>query len=218
MFDTYFMKCLMLNPKGKLSRLVHQPSCSYMYRLDATPIRTLRLHDVPFVPSNEPLLRILDRFQEGRSHMAIVSRFSVEEAISVKHEVKKGLRRRLKERVGIDTSDSSSSSESSDEENIEAGDEDNDATLRGDSKLKRRWRGWKAKNVEKEDVEKSEKVEGTNTANEEANVQESKGPMTVTWERMTSIGREQTLPDDGVPPKEAVREVSLFHLSPLKRS
>jgi metal transporter CNNM len=50
---------------------------------DATPLRQLPLNKVPFVPNNEPLLGILDKFQEGRSHMAIVSRFSVEKVCDI---------------------------------------------------------------------------------------------------------------------------------------
>lgn len=46
--------------------------------IDATPLRKIPLNKVPFVPNNEPLLGMLDKFQEGRSHMAIVSRYSVE--------------------------------------------------------------------------------------------------------------------------------------------
>jgi metal transporter CNNM len=49
---------------------------------DATPLRNIPLNKVPFVPNNEPLLGILDKFQEGTSHMAIVSRFSVEKVLS----------------------------------------------------------------------------------------------------------------------------------------
>lgn len=45
---------------------------------DATPLRKIPLNKVPFVPNNEPLLGMLDKFQEGRSHMAIVSRYSVD--------------------------------------------------------------------------------------------------------------------------------------------
>ena len=45
------------------------------------------LDKVLFVSNNEPLLGILDKFQEGRSHMAIVSRFSVEKAKSVRGAV-----------------------------------------------------------------------------------------------------------------------------------
>ena len=66
---------------------------------DATPVRKIPLNKVPFVPNNEPLLGILDKFQEGRSHMAIVSRFSVERAASVKKAVKRGLTQRLLDSV-----------------------------------------------------------------------------------------------------------------------
>ncbi|KAG1856062.1 hypothetical protein DFJ58DRAFT_906006 [Suillus subalutaceus] len=62
--------CLLLDPK------------------DAVPLRRIPLNKVPFVPNNESLLGILDRFQEGHSHMAIVSRFSVEKAASVKKVAK----------------------------------------------------------------------------------------------------------------------------------
>ncbi|EJU04628.1 DUF21-domain-containing protein, partial [Dacryopinax primogenitus] len=41
---------------------------------DATPLREIPLNAVPSVPFDEPLQGILNRFQEGRSHMAIVSR------------------------------------------------------------------------------------------------------------------------------------------------
>ncbi|KAI0067517.1 DUF21-domain-containing protein [Artomyces pyxidatus] len=88
--------------------LVKQASRHISY---AVPVRSIPLNKVPSVAQNAPLLGILDTFQEGRSHMAIVSRFSVESAASVKKAVKKGLTQRLKDRVGI-----SDSSDSSDEE------------------------------------------------------------------------------------------------------
>ncbi|KAF8556699.1 DUF21-domain-containing protein [Imleria badia] len=88
--------CVMLDPK------------------DAVPLRKIPLNKVPFVPNNESLLGILDKFQEGRSHMAIVSRFSAEKAASVKEVAKRTLTQRLRQTVGI--SDSSDSNESSDEE------------------------------------------------------------------------------------------------------
>ncbi|KAG8215827.1 hypothetical protein J3R82DRAFT_7769 [Butyriboletus roseoflavus] len=87
--------------------------CCYN-RPDATPLRKIPLNKVPFVPNNESLLHILDRFQEGRSHMAIISRFSVEKATSVKKVAKRTLTQRLRQSVGI--SDSADSSESSDDE------------------------------------------------------------------------------------------------------
>ncbi|KAF5386365.1 hypothetical protein D9757_006655 [Collybiopsis confluens] len=107
--------------------------CVLLDPKDAVPVRSLQLNKVPFVPENEALLGILDKFQEGNSHMAIVSRFSVEKAKSVKKTVKQSLTRRLLERVGIETSDSDSSDTETDvtpsrEQNV-----DKDATLRGDS-------------------------------------------------------------------------------------
>jgi metal transporter CNNM len=76
----------------------------------------MTLNKVPFVPNNEPLLGVLDKFQDGRSHMAIVSRFSVERAKSVKKAVKQSLTQRIRQTVGI-SDDSGSSSESEDSEN-----------------------------------------------------------------------------------------------------
>ncbi|KAJ4468343.1 DUF21-domain-containing protein [Lentinula aciculospora] len=90
--------------------------CVLLDPKDATPVRQLPLNKVPFIPQNETLLGILDKFQEGRSHIAIVSRFSVEKAKSVKNAVKQTLTQRLKERVGIDSDTSDSSSESSESE------------------------------------------------------------------------------------------------------
>lgn len=53
--------------------------------------------------------------------MAIVSRFSVEQAVSVKKAVKRGLTQRLRQSVGIGDSDSSSSSSSDSESDNESG-------------------------------------------------------------------------------------------------
>ncbi|KAJ4498585.1 hypothetical protein C8R41DRAFT_817128, partial [Lentinula lateritia] len=80
--------------------------CVLLNPNDAILIRDMQLNKVPFIPQNESLLGILDKFQEGRSHLAIVSRFSVEKAKSAKKAVKHSLATRLKERVGINASDS----------------------------------------------------------------------------------------------------------------
>ena len=40
----------------------------------------MTLNKVPFLPNNELLLGVLDKFQEGRSHTAIVSRFGIDGA------------------------------------------------------------------------------------------------------------------------------------------
>lgn len=122
--------CLLLDPK------------------DAVPLRRIPLNKVPFVPNNESLLGILDKFQEGHSHMAIVSRFSVEKAASVKKVAKRSLTQRLRERVGMgDSSDEDDDStekdntKNEDEEKalreISCADEpdvDRQSTLRGDDK------------------------------------------------------------------------------------
>ncbi|KAH8984594.1 DUF21-domain-containing protein [Lactarius akahatsu] len=78
---------------------------------DAVPVRNIPLHRVPSVAQNEPLLGILDKFQEGRSHMAIVTRTSVEKATSLKKAVKKSITQRIKNRVGISDSSSDCSSD-----------------------------------------------------------------------------------------------------------
>ena len=108
----------------------------------------MTLNKVPFVPNNEPLLGVLDKFQEGRSHMAIVSRFGVDKAKSVKKAAKQSLTQRIRQKVGI-SDDSGSSSESEDSEGeagsagtgtgdprprkdtCSDGSTDQDATLRG---------------------------------------------------------------------------------------
>ncbi|KAG1824509.1 uncharacterized protein BJ212DRAFT_1320699 [Suillus subaureus] len=122
--------CLLLDPK------------------DAVPLRRIPLNKVPFVPNNESLLGILDRFQEGHSHMAIVSRFSVEKAASVKKVAKRSLTQRLRERVGMgDSSDEDEDGKEKDNiknkdegkasQEISCADEldaDGQSTLRGDDK------------------------------------------------------------------------------------
>ncbi|KAI0631544.1 DUF21-domain-containing protein [Trametes polyzona] len=110
---------------------------------DAVPVRKIPLNKVPYVPNNEPLLGILDKFQEGRSHMAIVSRFSVERAASVKKAVKRGLTQRLLDSVGIGDSDSGSEDEEEGAERVQSlrkkrskrskrTSSDNDETLKDD--------------------------------------------------------------------------------------
>lgn len=105
-------QCVLLDPNGATIALeVGRARKLNSNRTDATPVRKIPLNKVPFVPNNEPLLGILDKFQEGRSHMAIVSRFSVQRAASVKKAVKRGLTQRLRDRVLMGDSDSSSSSD-----------------------------------------------------------------------------------------------------------
>ncbi|EFI27832.1 CBS domain-containing protein [Coprinopsis cinerea okayama7 len=57
-------------------------TCVLLDPKEAIPIRDLPLNKVPFVAGDEPLLGILNKFQEGRSHMAIVSRLSIQKVIA----------------------------------------------------------------------------------------------------------------------------------------
>ncbi|KAH8113053.1 DUF21-domain-containing protein [Phellopilus nigrolimitatus] len=102
---------------------------------DAVPVRKMRLNKVLFVPQNEPLLGMLDRFQEGRSHMAIVSRISVDRAQSVKKVVQKNLTQRLLGALQGDSSSSDTSDDSSDEDDDRtmAVESENNKSVAGDS-------------------------------------------------------------------------------------
>ncbi|KAJ7447234.1 hypothetical protein FB451DRAFT_1290745, partial [Mycena latifolia] len=99
------------NKLKKIVGILLVKQCVLLDPKDAIPLRKIPLNKVPFIPNNEPLLGLLDKFQEGRSHMAIVSRFSVDKAASVKKAVKRGLTQRLRERVGMGDSDSSDEEE-----------------------------------------------------------------------------------------------------------
>jgi metal transporter CNNM len=72
--------CVLLDPRGKLRpfECCNKFTGCRKSMTDATPLRKIQLNKVPFVPNNEPLLGMLDKFQEGRSHIAVVSRYSVE--------------------------------------------------------------------------------------------------------------------------------------------
>jgi len=48
-------------------------SCVLLDPEDATPLSDMVINAIPTVPGDEPLLNVLNVFQEGRSHMAIVS-------------------------------------------------------------------------------------------------------------------------------------------------
>ncbi|KAK4689883.1 metal transporter CNNM, partial [Tremellales sp. Uapishka_1] len=49
-------------------------SCVLLDPEDATPLASIPINAIPSVPWDEPLTNMLNAFQEGRSHMAIVSR------------------------------------------------------------------------------------------------------------------------------------------------
>ncbi|KNZ82305.1 Protein MAM3 [Termitomyces sp. J132] len=170
-------QCVMLDPK------------------DATPLRKMPLNKVPFVPNNESLLGILDKFQEGRSHMAIVSRFSVEKAsriltllsmpnACVKKAAKRSLTQRLRMRVGMGDSDSSD-----DEKDVESG-AGSDRKLSGVEEVEEKGQG-----VETMVVEEPKKT--TRSSFQLPRAAASMASMS---------GLEQSMPADAVLGKEGAKE------------
>ncbi|KAJ8518067.1 hypothetical protein ONZ45_g4831 [Pleurotus djamor] len=86
--------------------------CVLLDPKEAVPLRSIQLNKIPSIPQNASLLTTLDSFQEGRSHIAVVSRHRVEKAHSVKDAeevVKRSLTQKLKDTVGISDSDSDES-------------------------------------------------------------------------------------------------------------
>ncbi len=190
--------------------------CVLLDPKDATPLRTLQLNRVPFVPNNESLLGILDKFQEGSSHIAIVSRFSVEKAHSVKKAVtgKRGLTRRFLDKVGMgDTSSEESESESEEQRGRPMGDANGEETLRGDgvwekdfaadeggsSKKKRKHRRQSKKARDTDEVE----MQNVGTAGST-----TLGSFTGGMTSMYAL--EQTMPADAVLAPEGADEVSIL--------
>ena len=192
------MQCLMLDPK------------------EETPLRKLTLNRVSTVPNNMSLLAILDRFQEGRSHMAVVSRFSEEKAASVKHVVKKNLTQRLMARVGMGDS-SGSDTESDTDSEPETETEVQSGTETGSTKPRSWKKRFSKKRKQEADPEKGEGSESqevekeTETGSSETNVgaghqrREMSLPQSA-WAMLLSTGREQNIPDDAVLAKEDAKE------------
>lgn len=138
-------QCVLLDPKGNFPSL-HCPSSQpgsgsslYFHFSEETPLRSLPLNKVPSVPFDEPLLGILDRFQEGRSHIAIVSLYSKGRAASVKEAAKMGLTRRFLNRVGLGDDDDSDSEGHDVEKGLKKKKNEGDYSegKQGDIKLKR---------------------------------------------------------------------------------
>lgn len=139
--------------------------------------------------------------------MAVVSRMSYEKAASVKQEVKKGLTRRLKERVGM--GDSSSSESSDDEVDVDAtastDGSSQEGTLNGGHSKKRKWgrrRKSKKKSNKNLDLEK-----GDGQTEKSSEGDPDKVPVKTTWEKISIAGREQSMPDDAVLLKDGAEEV-----------
>lgn len=197
-------QCVLLDPSGTLSSiffrypLISWVLSKYLSTLDSIPLRQMPLNKVPQVPGNESLLNLLDRFQEGRSHMAIVSRFSVEKAKSVKKAVKRGLTQRFKQKVGMGDSSSDSETDSEDEHEARNSVHSNSNASDPEKEVKsspRRGRSKKKQEKkEKEDIEL-----GT--------VSGGKGPVKNMMSGFQMTTLEQAMPADAVLAKEGAAEV-----------
>ncbi len=127
------------------------------------------------VPFDEPLLHTLDRFQQGNSHMAVVSRIptrneSKAKPGSVNEEAKVGLTRRFLNRVGFGDDSSSGSSES----DTEGDEQSKNGTKRSVSGEKKKQRKGHA------DADKLKQAQ----------------PQWLSWNN--SVALEQTMPSDAI--------------------
>ncbi len=105
-------------------------SCVLLDPEDATPLSTIPINNMPTVPWDEPLTSMLNAFQEGRSHMAIVSRRGKrgpenDDVASIMSEaaalgMRKKILKKISEKVRGGDSSGSSDEESS-EEDLEKG-------------------------------------------------------------------------------------------------
>ena len=194
----------MLDPKGIHIRIMSTLKIDlWNSALDATPISSLPLNKLLSVEGDFSLLQMLDRFQEGRSHMAVVTRMSKAKAASVKLEVKKGLTQRLKEKVKF--GDSDSSGEESDSETVASADahSSQDGSSNDSHTRKLKWgRRRKHKKANKNvDLEKGEGKPESKEGGPE------KPTAKTAWEKITINGREQSMPDDAVLPEDGADEV-----------
>lgn len=100
-------------------------SCILLDPEDATPLSSIPINAIPSVPWDEPLTNMLNSFQEGRSHMAIISRrgrrLPEEDAESVMSSTAIGMRKRLFKKFTekVKRVDTSSGSDNDDSISIE---------------------------------------------------------------------------------------------------
>ncbi|WWC73902.1 uncharacterized protein I206_107874 [Kwoniella pini CBS 10737] len=108
-------------------------SCVLLDPEDATPLASIPINAIPSVPYDERLTNMLNVFQEGRSHMAIVSRRpkrvekDLEDAESVMTAAAGGLRQRIMRKVAEISHGNKSSSDSDSSEtdtDVERGEKD----------------------------------------------------------------------------------------------
>ncbi|KAK6908644.1 hypothetical protein I204_02063 [Kwoniella mangroviensis CBS 8886] len=123
-------------------------SCVLLDPEDATPLASIPINAIPSVPYDEPLTNMLNVFQEGRSHMAIVSRRpkrvekDLEDAESVMTAAAGGLRQRFMRKVaeishGNKSSSDSDSSETDTDVDVERGEKGENKKRRKKTRIRR---------------------------------------------------------------------------------
>lgn len=189
-------------------------SCrSLRLRLDATPLRDIPLNTIPTIPFDEPLHSTLDRFQQGNSHMAVVSRIPIRtesktQPGSVMEDAKVGLTRRFLNRV-LGDSDSDSSDSDSDSEG-HSGKHHHKKGSRPSRSRKKSNDSNTSKGSTKASAKDAKKAK--EAAEEEAKrpkpsrEQSPKGAPATNWMRMNQL--EQTMPSDAILSPAAAEEVS----------
>ncbi|WVR07902.1 hypothetical protein IAU60_004945 [Kwoniella sp. DSM 27419] len=183
-------------------------SCVLLDPEDATPLATIPINAIPSVPWDEPLTNMLNVFQEGRSHMAIVSRRpkrvenDPEDAESVMTAAAGGLRQRFMRKVAeISHGNRSSDSEGSGTET------DSDVERNGEkSERKRRKRKAKRSQSGSEDntVSPTSTRVAAPTAAENYKEQTATKKGIVEKAKLTQL--EQTVPADAQMPAGAVEK------------
>jgi metal transporter CNNM len=195
-------------------------SCVLLDPEDATPLATIPINAMPSVPFDEPLTNMLNVFQEGRSHMAIVSRRprrienDPEDAESVMTAAAGGLRQRFMRKVAeishggkSSSSGSESGTDASDADtDVERGEKENDKNKEKDKKKRRKDR--RKSSIKSEGAPSSSPtstVGPTPAETYKVQTEQKKKSAIVQAAKLTQL--EQTVPSDAQMPPEMVDKV-----------
>ncbi|RXK36611.1 hypothetical protein M231_06152 [Tremella mesenterica] len=178
-------------------------SCVLLDPEDATPLASIPINAIPSVPYDEPLTNMLNVFQEGRSHMAIVSRRArrvenEEDAESVMTAAAGGLRQRLMRKVA-EISHHGKGSTTSDSDNGDTSGSDSDTDVEKAEKKKRKKSRSKSQSSPKS--EKGETLKPTEAAQVKAEAEKRKRSL-ASAAKLTQL--EQNVPADAELPAEVV--------------
>ncbi|ORY22900.1 hypothetical protein BCR39DRAFT_550565, partial [Naematelia encephala] len=188
-------------------------SCVLLDPEDATPLATIPINAIPSVPADEPLTNMLNVFQEGRSHMAIVSRrpknrdLDIQDAESVMTAAAGGLRQRFMRKVAeITHGDKSVSNSSGSEGTITASEGESDVE-RGEARKKKRTK--KANKNQQQDEENKEnghkkELSEADIVKNQAKVEEEKRKSFGLGNKLTQL--EQVVPADAQIPASMVEK------------